>query len=138
MIARNGESGSLPILKTGAAPHGKCRTTPQNSLPGGYALNTAANRTQCSVNVSGQVGGTSYHCREYGSENQSVLEQVLTRLFTMQVFNELAEFHFELLLSRSRCQLCVQSKAYHYTPRPQYRLMTFVMATRTWNRQLPG
>jgi hypothetical protein len=101
-----GEAGfEFKIEKIGAAPHGQCRTTPQHSLSGCDALNTAANRIQRSVDVSGQVGRTSYHGREYGCENQSVFQQVLTRLFPMQVFDEMDQLHFELLLSRSICRL---------------------------------
>jgi hypothetical protein len=74
-----GEAGfEFKIEKIGAAPHGQCRTTPQHSLSGCDALNAAANRAQRAVDVSGQIGRTSYHGREYGCQNQSVLQQVLT------------------------------------------------------------
>src|SRR2546422_4281871 len=57
------------------------------------ALNSDVDRAKCLVNVSCERARTGYNCEQNRSQNQRVFEQILTRLFTMQVANELTERH---------------------------------------------
>src|SRR5438128_4898827 len=78
-----------------ATPHstGKVQPGSSISLSTNIALNSGVDRAKCLVNVTCQRARTGHNCEQNRSQNQRVFEQILTRLFTMQVANELCERH---------------------------------------------
>src|SRR6266849_6541780 len=57
------------------------------------SLNFGVNRAEASSDVGREVLRARHHCCQNSKQNQRVFEQILTRLFLMELANELCERH---------------------------------------------
>src|SRR2546427_10954165 len=81
------------MKKVAPYPTGTVLPGASKPLSTNVALNSGVDRAKCLVNVTCQRARTGHNCEQNRSQNQRVFEQILTRLFTMQVANELYERH---------------------------------------------
>src|SRR5467141_4788243 len=73
--------------ESGAAPHGRRCAAPLPLRNNG--LNSGVDRAECGTDGRSQTVRTGHNCHQHCSQHQRVLEQVLTRLFPMELASEL-------------------------------------------------